>query len=75
MYFGSSGGAPRFIPLIRIDQRSTDGVDADYTELTLNFTYYFMQNVKGYIEYWDQIDTPTGVGSASRITAQLHVGF
>jgi hypothetical protein len=75
MYINRENGAPKFVPLIRIDQRSTDGVDADYTEVTLNLTYYFMQNIKGYIEYWDQISTPAGVDSVSRITAQLHVVF
>ena len=51
-----------------------NGVD-DFTEVTLNLTKYFTENVKGYIEYWDQVDTPPGVIEDSRITVQLHVAF
>jgi hypothetical protein len=61
--------------LVRFDRYETnDGADS-FSELTLNIGYYFTQNIKGYIEYWDRFDTPTSVPEDNRITLQVVAAF
>jgi hypothetical protein len=68
-------GTPTFVPLVRFDSyEKNDGKD-EYQDLTLNLTYYMKENVKGYVEYWNQLDAPDGVDKDSRVTLQLYVGF
>ncbi|HED32671.1 MAG TPA: hypothetical protein ENJ08_00445 [Gammaproteobacteria bacterium] len=73
--FRTKSGKPGWVPLIRYDSyEKNDGQD-QYDELTLNLGYYIQENAKGFIEYWDQIDTPDGIKGDSRLTLQLQVGF
>jgi len=73
--FRTKSGKPGLVPLIRYDSyEKNDGRD-QFDELTLNVGYYFQENTKGFIEYWDQIDTPDGIPDDSRLTLQLQVGF
>lgn len=66
---------PTWVPLIRFDSyEQNDGVDT-FDEITLNLTYYFKQNIKAYIEYWDRIDAPTSAQEDSRVTLQLVAAF
>jgi hypothetical protein len=66
---------PTWVPLIRLDSYETnDGLDS-YDELTLNVSYYFTQNIKGYVEYWDRYDAPLATQEDSRITLQLVAAF
>jgi len=75
MHVFKKGKSPNWVPVVRYDKyEKNDGVD-DFTELTLNLTHYFKQNIKGYVEYWKQLDTPAGVIEDDRVTAQLSVGF
>ena len=77
--FRSPTGQPSWVPLIRFDRYERKNSADQYDEITLNLTYYFTQSVKGYIEYWDQVDTPTsansGFGEDKRLTLQLHVAL
>ncbi len=66
---------PTWVPLVRYDSyERANGVDK-YDELTLNLGYYFTQNVKGYIEYWKQLDVPANRIEDSRWTLQMYVAF
>ncbi len=66
---------PTWVPLIRYDRyEMNDGKD-DYGELVLNLTYYFKQNIKGYVEYWDRFDAPTSAQEDDRLTVQLVAAF
>ena len=66
---------PTWVPMVRLDSYETnDGVDS-FDELTLNVSYYFTQNIKGYLEYWDRYDAPTAVEEDSRITLQFVAAF
>ncbi|MFT5502049.1 MAG: hypothetical protein ACI88G_002190 [Woeseiaceae bacterium] len=66
---------PTWVPLIRFDSYETnDGADS-FDEVTLNLGYYFNQNIKGYLEYWDRFDAPTSVQEDSRITLQFVAAF
>lgn len=74
-YFMKDGGRPTFVPLIRFDNyEKNDGAD-DYSSVTLNLSYYFTQNIRGYVEYWDQYDTPSGVDGDSRLTLSVIGSF
>jgi hypothetical protein len=75
MYVVKNGARPTWVPLVRFDQyERNDGAD-EYKELTLNLTHYFTQNVKGYLEYWTQLDVPAGKEKDNRITAQAVLAF
>ncbi len=75
MHVFKEGKRPTWVPIVRYDTyEKNDGKD-DYSELTLNLTHYFKQNIKGYVEYWKQLDTPNTVTEDDRVTAQLSVGF
>jgi hypothetical protein len=66
---------PTWVPLLRYDTYETnDGVDS-FDELTFNIGYYFNQNIKGYLEYWDRFDAPTALQEDSRITLQIVAAF
>lgn len=72
--YKSASGAPSWVPLIRYDTyESSDGAN-ETDELTLNVTYYFEQNIKGYVEYWDR-SAQNSVDDDDRLTVQLAVGF
>jgi len=66
---------PTWVPLIRLDSyEANDGADS-FDELTLNIGYYFKQNIKGYLEYWDRYDAPVSTQKDSRVTLQLIAAF
>lgn len=74
-YVVKDKGRPTWVPLIRFDQyEKNNGVD-EYKEFALNLGYYFTQNIKGFIEWWERFDTPTGVAEDDRITFQLEAAF
>ena len=75
MHVFKEGKRPNWVPIIRYDQYEKNNGKDDFSEVTLNLTHYFKQNIKGYIEYWKQVDTPVGVTENDRVTAQLSVGF
>jgi len=66
---------PTWVPLVRYDHYEMNDGNDSFDELTLNLSYYFTQNVKGYVEYWDQIDTPNFVKDDSRLTLQVTAAF
>ena len=66
---------PTWVPLVRYDTfESNDGADS-FDELTLNLSYYFTQNIRAMVEYWDRFDAPTSADEDSRVTVQLIVAF
>lgn len=72
---GAESRVPTWVPLLRYDRyESNDGADK-YTEATFNLGYYFAQNVRGYVEYWNQIDVPSNIEKDNRLTFELAVGF
>lgn len=68
-------GTPTWVPLVRVDSyEKNDGQD-EYTDLTLNLTRYIDENVKAYLEIWEQVDAPSGTADASRVTFQIQVSL
>lgn len=72
--FQTEGGKPTFVPLVRFDQYETNNGTLDFEELTVNLTYYFRENVKAHIEYWDR-QGPTSAQDRERLTLQAFVAF
>ena len=72
--FKSSTGAPSWVPLIRYDTYESSNGTNETDELTLNVTYYFEQNIKGFVEYWDR-SAQDSANDDDRLTVQLAVGF
>ena len=75
MYVFKDARRPTWVPVVRLDNYEKKNGTEEYTELTLNLTRYFTQNIKAYIEYWDQLDVPTGQKEDKRLTLQLFAAF
>ena len=72
--FKTATGAPMWVPLIRYDTyEDTNGTEST-DELTLNVTYFFEQNIKGYVEFWDR-SAHDSADDDDRLTVQLVLGF
>ena len=63
------------VPTVRVDRyEKTDGHD-DFTDLTVNLSYYPWDNVRVYTEYFNPLDAPTGTAKEWRWTVQVEIGF
>lgn len=75
IYVLKQNGRPTLVPLVRLEGfEENDGKD-DFKSYTLNLGYYFTQNIKGFVEFSDQYDTPSGIEDAKRYTLQLEAAF
>ncbi len=60
LFAAMSKGDPTWVPVVRFDEYTqNDGRDR-FRELTLNLTYYFVENFRAHLEHWRQIDVPAG---------------
>ena len=75
LYVLSKNSSPWIVPLIRVDSYEKNDGAADYSELTLNSSYYFTQNIKAIAEYWTQVDVPDTVEKDNRFTVQISAAF
>jgi len=74
-YMFKENGRAKIVPMIRVDEyEQSDGAD-QFTELTANLGYYFTENIRGAVEYWDQLDVPAGVVEDNRFTLQINAAF
>lgn len=74
-YFWREDDRPLLVPSVRFDHyEQSDGRD-DFNEITLNLTYYLYENVKIFLEYFNQLDVPSGQETDSRVTLQVEAGF
>lgn len=63
------------VPSVRFDHfEKNDGRDG-FDEITLNLTYYLHENVKIFLEYFNQLDIPSGQETDSRVMLQVEAGF
>ena len=60
---------PMLVPLVRMDFR--DG----FTDLTTNMNFYLQDNIKAYLEWWQNLDTPAGLRKDNRVTVQVDFAF
>jgi hypothetical protein len=73
-YTVKDGGRPLMVGLVRLDDYEENNGADSFSSVTLNLTYYFTQNINGFIEYWDG-DGPTAADDKSRITFQGSAAF
>ena len=74
LYTVKDGMRTTWAPLVRYDNYDKKGGDETIAELTLGVNYYFTENVRGMLEYWDR----TGDGTTkddNRLTVQLYAAF
>lgn len=70
-------GLPGFmlVPIARFDQyEKTDGKD-DFRDLTLNLSWYPLENLRIYTEYFTSVDRPPDKDREWRWTVQVEFGF
>jgi len=65
-YVFEPGRIPLLVPLVRLDFLD------EFTNLTSNLSFYFNENIKTYVEWWQNLDTP-GLRKDNRVT--VHVDF
>ncbi|MEC4685916.1 MAG: hypothetical protein VST71_09330 [Nitrospirota bacterium] len=75
LYVVSRNSSPWIVPLIRVDSYEKNDGAAEYSELTLNSSYYFTQNIKAIAEFWTQVDVPDTVDKDNRLTVQISAAF
>lgn len=54
MYTAHSDARTNWAPLIRLDNYELNNGTETIDELTVGFNYYFTDNVRGMVEYWDR---------------------
>ena len=69
-----AGNGPGIVPLVRVDHYDQADGTQQFNELTLNLGFYFRENAKVYLEYWDRFKAPPG-SEDYRVTLQAYVGF
>lgn len=73
-YTFTENGRPTFVPLLRLDSYEKNNGQNNYDELTLQMAYYFAENARGFIEYWD-VSGPAGASDDNLVSLQVEVGF
>lgn len=63
------------VPIVRVDQYEKKGVKDNFTDLTLNLSFYPWENVKFFVEYFTSVERPSGVASDWRWTVQAELAF
>ncbi len=74
VYFGKYAGH-QLVPLLRYQVTQTNDGKDETKGYTVGLNYYFLENVRGSIEYSDDISTPSGVKKSSNTTLQFHAAF
>ncbi len=73
-YIFTESGRPTFVPLLRLDSYEKNNGQDNYDEITLQLGYYFTENARGFIEYWD-ISGPASTDDDNLVTLQVDIGF
>lgn len=74
LYTVKDGARVTWAPLIRLDSYETGGGAVDVDEITVGLNYYFTENVRGMIEFWDRDSSAAGEDD-DRVTLQLFAAF
>ena len=62
-------------PIFRVDRYEENDGEDDFTDLTLNLSYYPWDNVRLYTEYANTVSAPTEDDEKWRVTVQVEVAF
>ncbi len=74
-YVVKDGRRPKWVPLVRYDSVEASNGTTERKAVTANVGYYFKENIKGYLEYYNEIDDTIDGLEDSRVTLQLELGF
>lgn len=74
LYVNHDNGRTNWAPLIRYDNYDKNDGAETISELTLGMNYYFNDNVRGMLEYWDRSGDGT-TADDNRLTLQLLAAF
>lgn len=64
-------GEPKWVPIVRFDEYTKNNGQDAFRELTLNLTYYFVENFRAQVEHWVQVDVPPGSDKDSSVIFRL----
>lgn len=67
--FSNSVSSPTFVPLARLDYYERKDGEESFTDLSLNLSYYVVQNIKLSLEFWTNLRVPEGLKKQNRVTA------
>jgi len=74
MYINNDSGRPDWVPMVRFDNYElNDGTD-NVNEVSFQMNYYFDENVRAMVEYWDRSGADT-LSDSNRLTLQLYAYF
>ncbi|MGB0909619.1 MAG: hypothetical protein ACPGYT_04600 [Nitrospirales bacterium] len=71
LFASMSKGEAKWVPVVRFDEYTKNDKQDVFSELTLNLTYYFVENFRAHLEHWRQIDVPAGVDKDSSVIFRL----
>lgn len=74
-YVLKDNSRPTAMALLRLDDYERDNGIENYSAATVNIGYYFTENIKGYVEYFDLYDAPTAADEFNRVTFQAEAAF
>ena len=74
LYAFKDGARVTWAPLVRYDSYDKSGGAETIDELTLGVNYYFTENVRGMIEFWDRSGEGT-TADDDRVTLQVYAAF
>lgn len=74
LYVVKDGARVTWAPLIRLDSYETSGGAVEVDEITVGVNYYFTENIRGMVEFWDRDSSAAGKDD-DRVTLQLFAAF
>lgn len=74
LYTVKDGARPTWAPLLRYDSYDKNGGTEEVDEITVSINYYFNENVRGMLEFWDK-DSTDDAEDEDRLTLQLFAAF
>jgi len=63
------------VPIVRIESYELEGGDKSFTNGTFNVTFYPIENWNVSLEFWANLDTPSGVSKDHRTTLLFNAVF
>ena len=74
LYTVKDGARTTWAPLLRYDSYDKSGGAEEVDEITVSVNYYFNENVRGMLEFWDR-DSSNDTNDDDRLTLQLYAAF
>ena len=71
LFVSVAKGSPKWVPTVRFDEYTKNDRQDTFSELTLNLTYYFVENFRAHLEHWRQLDVPAGSDKDSTVIVRL----